>query len=98
MVGIPVLAQTRFSQGAAAFGFLISAYGVGNLSGMIVAGHGAAALVAPFSTSSSSSSPVSGRDRVARLHLIGLGRVALLALLGIGNGYIAVVLMTRCSA
>ena len=38
MVGVPVLAQTRFSQGAAAFGWLMAAYGLGSLAGMVVAG------------------------------------------------------------
>ena len=47
MVGIPVLAQTRFTQGAAAFGLLISAYGLGNLGGMVAAGSRRPALLAP---------------------------------------------------
>ena len=95
MVGIPVLAQTRFTQGAAAFGLLISAYGLGNLGGMIVAG--------------STGRPSSGLfswlvlglfagfgvviGALAFISSVWVG-VALLAVLGVGNGYIAVVLMT----
>lgn len=37
-VGIPVLADTRFSEGAAAFGILMSALGGGSLIGIILAG------------------------------------------------------------
>jgi len=38
LVGIPVLADTRFPEGAAALGILMSAYGGGNLLGTILAG------------------------------------------------------------
>jgi len=37
-VGVPVLAETRFAQGAAAFGAIISAFGAGLLMGTILAG------------------------------------------------------------
>ena len=37
-IGIPVLADTRFSEGAAAFGIIMSAYGGGSLLGTILAG------------------------------------------------------------
>jgi hypothetical protein len=37
-VGIPVLADTRYSGGAAAFGIVLSAYGAGSLAGVILAG------------------------------------------------------------
>ena len=95
MVGVPVLAQTHFSQGAAAFGLLISAYGFGNLCGMIAAG------TAPRPSSRTFS-------RVVVALFVGFGLVigslafissvwvgvALLAVLGIGDGYVAVVMMT----
>ena len=95
MVGVPVLAQTRFSQGATAFGLLISAYGLGNLGGMVAAG----------STGRPSSRLFSGLvlalfagfgvviGSLAFITSVWVG-VALLAVLGVGNGYIAVVLMT----
>ena len=38
MVGIPVLAKTRFAEGAQAFGSLLSSYGGGNLIGILLAG------------------------------------------------------------
>ncbi len=38
LVGIPVLADTRLPQGAAAFGMIMPAYGGGNLAGILLAG------------------------------------------------------------
>ena len=38
LVGIPVLADARLVQGAAAFGMIMSAYGAGNLAGILLAG------------------------------------------------------------
>jgi hypothetical protein len=38
IVGIPVLASTRFAEGAAAFGIIMSAYGGGSLTGTLLAG------------------------------------------------------------
>ncbi len=38
LVGIPVLADARLAQGAAAFGMIMSAYGAGNLVGILMAG------------------------------------------------------------
>ena len=38
IVGIPVLADTRYAEGAAAFGILMSTYGGGSLIGIIAAG------------------------------------------------------------
>lgn len=38
IVGIPVLADTRFAEGAAAFGIIMSAYGGGSLMGTLLAG------------------------------------------------------------
>ena len=95
MVGVPVLAQTRFTQGATAFGLLISAYGLGNLGGMIAAGFTGRpssrlfcrlvlALFAGFGLVIGS---------LAFITSVWIG-VILLAVLGLGNGYIAVVLMT----
>lgn len=94
-VGVPVLAQTRFSQGAAAFGFLVSAYGIGNLCGMLVA----AATPRPSARAFTSvvlALFVGFALVVAALAFITsvwVG-VALLAALGIGNGYVAVIMIT----
>jgi MFS family permease len=38
LVGMPVLAQTRLAEGAVAFGLVMSAYGGGNLAGILLAG------------------------------------------------------------
>jgi MFS family permease len=95
LVGIPVLAQTRFTQGAAAFGFLISAYGIGNLCGMIVAG------TAPRPSSRVFTSVVLALFAGFGLVIAALAfitsvwaGVALLAVLGVGDGYVAVVMIT----
>ena len=95
LVGIPVLAQTRFSQGAAAFGFLISAYGIGNLGGMVVAGS------APRPSSRAVTSVVLALFAGFSLVIAALAfitsvwtGVALLAVLGVGDGYVAVVMIT----
>jgi hypothetical protein len=37
-VGVPVLADTRYSGGAAAFGIVLSAFGAGSLGGVVLAG------------------------------------------------------------
>jgi MFS family permease len=95
LVGIPVLAQTRFVEGAAAFGFLLSAYGVGNLCGMIVAGS------APRPSSRAFTAVVLALFAGFALVIAALAfttsvwvGVALLAALGVGNGYVAVVMIT----
>ena len=95
LVGIPVLAQSRFSHGAAAFGLLMSGYGLGNLCGMIVAG------TAPRPSSRTFSRVVVGLfvgfglviASLAFISSVWVG-VALLVVLGVGDGYVAVVMMT----
>ena len=94
-VGIPVLAQTRFAEGAAAFGFLLSAYGIGNVCGMLVAGS------APRPSSRGFTSLLLAlfvgfglvTASLAFITSVWVG-VALLAVLGVGNGYVAVVMIT----
>ena len=82
-------------QGAAAFGLLISAYGLGNLCGIVVGrldaprpsrapSRGCLALFAGFGLVIGS---------LAFITSVWVG-VALLAVLGIANGYVAIVLMT----
>jgi MFS family permease len=95
MIGIPVLAQTRFSEGAAAFGVLMSAYGVGNLAGMVAAG------TLPRLSSRLFSGLIIALfvgfglviAALAFISSVWVG-VALLAVLGVGDGYVAVTLMT----
>jgi MFS family permease len=90
-VGIPVLAQTRFAEGAAAFGFIISAYGIGNLVGMVGAGS------LPRASSRAFTLLVVGLFACFGAVIVSLGfvtstwlAVAMMVVLGLGNGYIAV--------
>jgi len=95
LVGIPVLADTRLPEGAAAFGLLMSAFAGGNLVGILLAG--------------SLPHPNGLVIRILILALFGgfgvivgfLGVIpstwvdfALLLLLGLGNGYIAIIMFT----
>ena len=95
MVGVPVLAQTRFSQGAAAFGWLMAAYGLGSLAGMVVAGTARrpssrlfsgliVALFAGFGVVIA---------LLAAITSVWVG-VVLLVVLGVGDGYVAVTMMS----
>ncbi len=95
MVGIPVLANQRLPEGAAAFGLLMSAFAGGNLLGYLVSG--------------SLPRPDGAKLRLIMIALFaGFGIVigamgfiastwidfGMLFLLGMGNGFIAVLLMT----
>ncbi|MBN2086461.1 MAG: MFS transporter [Anaerolineales bacterium] len=95
LVGIPVLADQRLPEGAAAYGLLMSAFAGGNLAGFLIAG--------------SLPRPGGGLMRLITVLLIAsfgvviglLGFIPstgvdffLLLLLGLGNGYIAVLLFT----
>ncbi len=93
VVGIPVLANQRLPEGAAAYGLIIGAYGGGNLLGLLVAtgvrrvralGPIAVSVVALFG-----------------LGLIALGMIsstwvafAIMLVVGIANGYIGIILIT----
>ncbi len=95
VVGIPVLADQRLAQGAAAFGLLMSGYAGGNLLGYLLAG----GLPRP-------SGRVLGMVIVALIAGFGIVLAAfgwilstwldfvLILILGIGNGYIGLVLFT----
>jgi MFS family permease len=95
MVGIPVLADQRLTEGAAAFGLLMSAFAGGNLGGFLLAG--------------SLPRPAAAYMNAIMITVVGsfwlvvgaLGFVpntwvdfSLLALLGFGNGYVAILLFT----
>ena len=95
LVGIPVLANTRFPEGAAAFGILMSAYGGGNLLGTILAG----VLPRPRTKSM-------GLLMLVIISVLGVG-VALLGLtssikfavtvglvMGVANGYVSILFIT----
>jgi MFS family permease len=95
MVGVPVLAQTRFSQGAAAFGFLMAAYGLGSLCGMVVAGTARRPSSRVFSGLIVGLFAGFGLviGALAFITSVWVG-VALLAVLGVGDGYVAVTMMS----
>ena len=95
LVGIPVVANTRLAQGAAAFGMIMSAYGAGNLLGILVAG--------------SLPKPKPGMLNAVLVGLVVAFGVAMalfafftttlpflvcMLLLGIGNGYLGITLIT----
>ncbi len=93
VVGIPVLANARLPEGAAAFGIIMSAYGGGNLIGIVLSGAvkqtkrldwTAAGIICAFGV---------GLTLLTVLNNTWFS-AALLFVLGIGNGYIAIVLIT----
>lgn len=94
-VGIPLLADHRLPEGAAAFGLLMSAFAVGNLAGYLIAG----------------SLPRPGARQLRWIMIVlvaAFGAVistlgfipwtwldfSLLLLLGLGNGFLAIILIT----
>jgi MFS family permease len=95
LVGVPVLAATRFTQGAAAFGVIVSGYGAGNLGGMLAAGglprvsdrlfgYVASGLFVAFAVIFASLGFVASMWVAA----------ALMVIAGLGNGYVAILVMT----
>jgi MFS family permease len=94
-VGIPVLAQTRFTQGAAAYGFILSAYAIGNLAGYIGAGAAPRPSSRVFTVLVVSLFVMFGAVVASLAVITSLWlAVALMAVLGIGNGYIAVIVIS----
>lgn len=95
LVGVPVLADQRLTEGAVAFGLLMSGFAVGNLGGFLLAG----ALPRP-----------TGRTMrlflIALLAAFGIALgimgfitstwvdFGLMLLLGLGNGYVTIILFT----
>ena len=95
LVGVPVLATTRFAEGAAAFGIIVSAYGLGNLVGMV----GAGAL--PRLPDRALMTFGSGMFAMFAIAYGALGVVtsawiaaAMMLITGLGNGYVAVLVIT----
>lgn len=93
-VGIPFLAKTRFPEGAAAFGLIMSGYGGGNLLGYLLSG----ALTRV---------PKSGWLFLGVIGLFGIGTIALgflsttwiafaiLFVMGVGNGFVSIAFVTQ---
>ena len=95
LVGIPVLAHERLSQGAVAFGVLMAAFSVGNLVGYLVAG----SLRRP--SSGTLRAMIIGLLSAFGAVIISLGFInntwldfGLLVILGLGNGYLAIIVVT----
>ena len=95
MVGIPVLADQRLPQGAAAYGLLLSAFAGGSLLGILLAG----TLPRPCGKSLSALILLLLASFGAAIALLGFSAstwldFGLLALLGLGNGYMSILLFT----
>ena len=95
MVGLPVLADTRLPEGAAAFGLILSALGGGNVVGILVAGW------RPCRSGRLLGGLVVGMFTLFGLTLAGLVLVSatwqampLLALVGAGNGYVIITMLS----
>lgn len=94
-VGMPVLAQTRFAGGAAAYGIILSAFGGGSLVGVIIAGARKRPAARRFPMIMLS---LTGSMGVG-LALLGLMPalvpvVAVAALMGLGQGYVVIQFIT----
>lgn len=94
-VGIPVLADARFSGGAAAFGIILSAFGGGSLVGVIVAG------VRPRPSARRFPMLMLGLTAAMGIGLALLGLVSSLTaaavvavLMGLGQGYVVIQFIT----
>jgi MFS family permease len=94
-VGIPVLAQTRFAAGAAAFGIILSAFGGGSLVGVIVAGtrKRPAARRFPMLMLGLTGSMGFGLALLGLLTSL-VPTVAVAALMGLGQGYVVIQFIT----
>jgi MFS family permease len=95
LVGIPVLADQRLAEGAAAFGLLMSAYAGGNLAGYLLAG------ALPRPTGRRLSAIFVALIAAFGIVLAAFGWIqstwldfALCLALVVGNGYIALILIT----
>jgi MFS family permease len=96
LVGIPILADERLAEGAAAFGLLMAGYAGGNLIGYILAG------VLPKVTGSMFSLVTVALVASLGIALAAFGWIestwldfALMLGLGVENGYISLVIFTR---
>ena len=96
LVGVPIVADQRLVEGAAAFGLLIAGYAGGNLVGYILAG------VLPKVTGSMFSIVTVALIASLGIVLVAFGWITttwldfvLMLGLGIGNGYISLVIFTK---
>ncbi len=99
LVGIPLLAHQRLSEGALAFGVLMGSFAVGNLGGYLLAGvtrkpSSAAMRLVVLAVLSGFGVVVASLGVAANLWI----DAVLLAGLGLGNGYLAINLFTWIQA
>jgi MFS family permease len=99
MVGIPVLANQRLPEGAAAFGILMSAFSGGNLIGYLLAGSmrrpDGKTMRLIIITMTAAFGVIIGSLGFIPFTWVDFG---LLLLLGLGNGYIGIILITWMQA
>ena len=94
-VGVPVLAATRYAEGMAAFGFIVSAYALGSLVGMICVGTLPRLPDRAFTVVAVGTFALFA-VAYAALGVVGSAWVAaaLMLVTGFGNGYMAVLVIT----
>ncbi len=92
LIGIPVLAQMRLPEGAAAFGLIMSGYGGGNLLGYILSGNLKMRRVGPLVTVLIVAFGIG--TAVIGMSYSTLLSFATLLVLGIGNGAIGLLFIT----
>lgn len=93
IVGVPVLANQRLAEGAAAFGVIMGAYAGGNLLGIVVAGmvrttRATGQIVVLFVVGFGA-----GMIAMGQITTTWAGAV-IMAVLGLGNGFLSIRLMT----
>ncbi len=94
-VGLPVIAQSRLTGGAAAYGAIMAAAGVGSLAGMLAAGSlpkPSGRLFAWFASALFASFGIA-LGALGVVHATWIA-ASLMFVTGLGNGYIAVIAMT----
>jgi MFS family permease len=94
-VGIPVLASDRLPEGAAAFGMIISAYALGNLGGMGIAGGTKRPKPTTLGWIATAIFPLFALIYAA-LGLVSATwmAVALMVVAGLANGYLAIIVIS----
>ncbi|MCA9918194.1 MAG: MFS transporter [Anaerolineales bacterium] len=94
-VGIPILANVRFSEGATAFGLIMSALGAGSLLGMVIAGSLPRPRVGLFGPVLLWVTAVSGFGLILFPFLPTVwAAAATIFVMGIASGYVTILLIT----
>ncbi len=94
-VGIPVLAHTRYSGGAAAFGVILSAFGAGSLAGVLLAGSTRRPSARKFPAVMLGLTAFTGVSLVLLGLMTSLTPAAIVAILmGLAQGYVVIQFVT----